>query len=67
VTDYIDQPVPPFIRRAMQGATERELLSAVETFKEYMAIVWEIYQTAKASEDSPKVEVCDRVGNIDHV
>jgi hypothetical protein len=67
VTDFIDQPTPLFIRRAMPGATESELLSAVETFREYMAVVWNIYQTAKASEDSPNIQSCDRVGHITEV
>jgi hypothetical protein len=64
MTDISQQSIPPFIRRAMPEASESELLLAVQTFKEYMAIVWNIYQQRKALDDSPTLQSCDRVNHI---
>ena len=65
--DPIDE-IPKFIRRVMPKASETELREATETFNEYMAVVWDIFQRIKreqAGRDSPKLGVCDRVKNID--
>ena len=62
--------IPKFIRRVMPTASETELREATETFDEYMAVVWDIFQRIKreqADRDSPNSGVCDRVDNVDQL
>jgi len=67
--DPIDE-IPKFIRRVMPKASETELREATETFNEYMAVVWDIFQRIKrkqADRDSPNSGVRDRVDNVDQI
>ena len=43
--------IPSFIRRVMPNASEAELLEATENFKEYMKVVWGIYQRISAEKN----------------
>jgi hypothetical protein len=60
--------VPKFVRRLMPTATEAEHHEATQNFKEYLAVVWRMYERIKrerVTADSPKSETHARVGN-DH-
>jgi hypothetical protein len=52
------QPIPLFIRNLMPEATEAELQQAAENFREYLAIVLQIFKRIKRenhNSDSPNV------------
>jgi hypothetical protein len=60
--------IPIFIRRVMPKASETELRQAAETFNEYMAVAWDIFQRIKreqAGRDSANSGVRDRIDTID--
>ena len=64
--DQINE-IPKFIRRVMPKASETELREATETFDEYMAVVWEIFQRVKREStdgDSANTGVSDTIEDI---
>lgn len=54
-----DPYIPPFVRRAMNGATEDELVQATDNLRQYLRVMYKLFrelEAASASGDSSEFD-----------